>query len=90
MLKPIEFEGHNIVLAKDQKEYQPLPAFYDRQSPYGHMLTCWELTDEDIEKLKESKRIWVSQMTFHKPFQPLIVCADQAELFTVQKPEEES
>jgi hypothetical protein len=26
-MKPISFEQQNVVFAKDQKEYQPLPAY---------------------------------------------------------------
>lgn len=64
-----------IVLGEGQKEFAPLPALCQtlalrdgvlsgpfvqdiRQANY--VVTRWELTDEDIERLKESRSIYVS------------------------------
>lgn len=41
-MKPKEFKGQNIVFAKDQPEYQPLPAL---RMPDGEVITCWGLSE---------------------------------------------
>ena len=38
-MKPIEFKGQNVVFAKDQDGYQPLPACIKKDN-YGTVVTC--------------------------------------------------
>lgn len=40
-MKPVEFKHQNIVFAKDQPEYQPLPALRI-DSPTGEVVSCWK------------------------------------------------
>lgn len=68
-MKPIEFEGSNVVLAKDQPEYQPLPVL-TVGDPEGTVISCWELSDDDIETLRQTRKLWFSQLTFGQPLQP--------------------
>lgn len=74
-MKPIEFPGVNITLAKDQPEYQPLPAMR-LEDGYGSVITCWELTDEEIETIVRSKRLYLKQLTFGSPLQPILPTVD--------------
>lgn len=55
-MKPIEFEGQNVVYAKDQPEYNPLPAYKDAE---GTVTTCWELDPEDLVQINKSRKIWL-------------------------------
>lgn len=71
-MKPIEFPGHNVVFAKDQPEYQPLPAL---RMPDGEVITCWEISDEELEEIVKTKRIYLSQLTFNQPLQPILPMA---------------
>lgn len=59
-MKPVEFVGQNVVFAKDQPEYQPLPA---HRSQDGIVTSCWELTEEEAAALAKSRRIWLQQYT---------------------------
>lgn len=72
-MRPITFPGHNIVMGADQPQYQPLPAL----SIENQVISCWELTPEDIAKITETGVIWLSQLTFGQPLQPQIPSADQ-------------
>lgn len=72
-MKPIEFKGQNIVFAKDQKEYLPLPAM---KLPDGNVITCWEFTDEEIEQIVKNKKMYISQLTFNLPLQPILPMVD--------------
>lgn len=68
-MKPIEFKGSNIVFGANQPEYQPLPAL---KMPDGEVITCWEFTDDEIERLVKGRRIYFSQLTFNNPLQPVM------------------
>lgn len=76
-MQPKEFEGQNVVFAKDQPAYKPLPA----RIISDDVISCWELTDSEIEAIKETKCIWVASKTFGQPLQPLYITAYQQDLF---------
>lgn len=66
-MKPIEFDGCNVTFAKDQPEYLPLPA---HRKEDGEVVSCWELTDEEIQEVIKTKKIYLSLLTFNKRIQP--------------------
>jgi len=76
-MKPVKFYGQNCTFAEDQPQYTPLPAFKDEE---GNVVTCWELSNEDFEKLVETRRIYLSVKTFNNPLQPLFMSADVNEV----------
>lgn len=86
-MKPIEFEGCNVVFAKDQPEYTPLPAFKDEQ---GNVVICWELTNEDFEKLVETRRVYLSLKTFNNPLQPVFLTANIDEVLIYENGKNDS
>ncbi len=43
----------------------------------GTCLTCWELSDEELEEIIRTKQVWVTFLTFGKPVQPLMLHADK-------------
>jgi len=67
-MEPIEFEHCNIVYAKDQPEYLPLPV---HRTPDGTVTSCWQLTFIERLKLLVNGKLYISIMTFNKPLQPL-------------------
>ena len=69
-MKAIEFPGCNTLIGKDQPQYLPLPAM-DLGGPTGEKIICFELTDEEIETLKKTKRLYYSQWTFGHNFHPM-------------------
>ena len=85
-MKPIKFEGHNVVYAENQPEYNPLPAF---KAENGTIVTCWELTNEDFERIVETRRIYLSVMTFNNPLQPVHLTTDVDELLEYRDEEKE-
>ncbi len=68
-MKPIEFNGFNIVYGADQPEYQPLPA---HKNENGNVLTCWELTPEERIEIFNTGILYIRQMTFNEPLQ--LIC----------------
>lgn len=81
-MKPITFPEVNTVFAVDQPEYQPLPS---HKNSVGDVTTCWELTDEEIEKLKETKCIYLSVKTFNKLLQPQLLSLDKEEVIFLEE-----
>jgi hypothetical protein len=58
-----------IVFAKDQPEYEPLPAAVDMTT--GLVLTEWELSAEDLAALVNGGRVRLWIWTFRHPLQPV-------------------
>jgi hypothetical protein len=73
-MNAVEFPGVNVALGKSQPEYKTLPAMH-LDGPQGEMITCFEMTEEELETVKKTRRIYVSQLTFNQPFQPVHVMA---------------
>jgi hypothetical protein len=66
----INFKGCNIVYGKDQPEYIPLPANYDKNT--GFAITQWKLTDEEVAEIVRNKRLFIGISTLGKPMQPIL------------------
>lgn len=77
-MQPLNFEGANVVFAANQPEYIPLPAEY-RGGKSGEILTCWELTPQELEKIQETGKIWLGVLTFGQPLQPLLLSVEKPE-----------
>lgn len=57
-----------IIFAKDQPEYDPLPAMVDAR---GLVLTEWELTAEELATIMNGGRLRLWIYTFRHPLQPI-------------------
>lgn len=72
-MAPIEFPEQNVVFAKDQPEYLPLPAHVTTD---GQVTTCWEMTPEEREVFLKTGRIYLRVLTFGQPLQPLMLSVE--------------
>ena len=54
-MKAVDLPGRNVILGEGQEEYFNLPAIYMNDQE-GTMITCWELTDEELEQIKKTKK----------------------------------
>lgn len=72
-MTPIKFPEANTVFAKDQPEYIPLPACVTAE---GMVISCWLLSDEEINELAKTRLLWIKQLTFGDPLQPLLPQAE--------------
>lgn len=70
-MTPKDFPQANKTFGKGQEKYQPLPVLVNGSS----IISCWELSEDDIKEVLRTKCVWVQQLTFGKPFQPLSVTA---------------
>lgn len=80
-MKPVEFKHQNIVFAKDQPEYQPLPAL-KINSPTGEVISCWKLSFSERIKVLFLGRVWLSLMSFNKPLTPSFMSVNRKEVFS--------
>ncbi len=67
---PIEFEGHNKVYAKDQKEYLPLPVYED-EIQGGRVFHCWQLSFKERIKILFTGKLWINVLNFGQKLQPI-------------------
>ena len=68
-MQPIPFKGQNVVFGENQPQYLPLPAL---KLPDGEVITCWSLSDQELEDLQKNKCIYFKQLTFNGPLQPIM------------------
>lgn len=73
MIIPIDFPGRNVIFAENQPEYNPLPAI---RTDDGEVIICYGLDDCDIEKIKQTKCLYLKVLTFNQPLQPLSMVSD--------------
>jgi hypothetical protein len=70
-MDPVKFKGHNLVLAENQEEYRPLPVCHELTGN-GAMVCCWKLSFWERVKLLFKGKIFIRQLTFNMPFQPML------------------
>lgn len=80
-MKPVDFDGVNIVFGADQPEYQPLPAERVGKPETGQINTCWELDSEELKTVQETGKIHVSLLTFGQPLQPVLVSVVKPDVY---------
>lgn len=79
-MEPMNFKDANCVYGANQPEYQPLPAQQVGKAATGQIITCWQLTPEELEKVKDTGLIWVSMLTFGRTLQPLLLAVEKPEI----------
>ena len=73
-MKPVDFEGSNVVMGKGQPEYIPLPAYRDDE---GKVTSVWELTDEERQLIADGAKVCTCLSTFGHSIQPQSVWISQ-------------
>jgi hypothetical protein len=80
-MKPIEFKHQTVVFAKDQPEYQPLPAL-KLDTPEGEVISCWKMSLKDRFKVLFTGCVWCSLMCFNKPLTPSYLSVNRKEIYS--------
>jgi len=72
-MKPVRTEHTNCILGAGQEQYNELPV-HRLQDAKEHVVMCFELDLNDIAELTQNGcKIWVTQLTFNNPFQPIMI-----------------
>lgn len=66
-MKPVSFPYANATFAKDQPEYMPLPAYTDGKQ----VVSQWSVSFFERLRILFGGMIWVRQVTYGQPLQPL-------------------
>lgn len=66
-MNPIQFKQVNVTFAKDQPEYQPLPAF---RTEDGQVVSCWRMTFKERLRVLFTGKVWLLLLTYNHPLQP--------------------
>jgi hypothetical protein len=74
---PVQFPEANAVLARSQGEYEPLPVYAFPGDPEGRIAFCCRLSDAEIERIRETRTLWIQQLTFGRRFQPVALSTDR-------------
>ena len=82
-MKPIQFPEQNVIFAKDQPEYEPLPAFIDRSNPSGPMVCAWQLSFRERLKVLFSGVVWQMVLTFNEQLQPQFLTVEKSAVLSV-------
>lgn len=77
-MKLVEFPEQTIVIAKDQPQYNPLPAHVFKGDPQGRIAFCWKLSWWERLAVLVTGEIWSEVLTFGGVVQP--------QLLSVEKP----
>lgn len=77
-MKPIQFPEANVVYGAEQEQYKPLHACRHADI-YGTVVTCWTFSLWDRIKIAFGGKVWLSQLTFKNPLQPLFLSTIKAE-----------
>lgn len=70
----VKFPGHTTIIAKDQPEYEPMPAHVDIT---GTVTCCWELSWRERVKILLNGKVWHQILTFGSALQPQRLDADR-------------
>lgn len=79
-MKPIYFKEVNVEYAKDQPEYNTLPA-HKVDSERGEVITCWNLSLKERLSILFFGKIWLCLLSFNKPLTPIFMTTKKKDLF---------
>jgi len=85
-MKPITFPEQNIVIAKDQPQYLPLPA-HKFNDDYGTIVFCISVSKWEAIKLLFTGKLWVQFLTFHGRVTPSFFSATKSDVIIIARPE---
>lgn len=76
-MEPVKFDGVNVVFGENQPEYDQLPAERVGRPESGQIITCWEVSPEEIKRIQETGKIWLSVLTYGQPLHPVLLTTDK-------------
>lgn len=79
-MKLIEFPEQTVVIAKDQPQYNPLPAHRFKADPQGKIAFCWRLTWRERIAVLLQGVVWQQVLTFNKSLQPQLLSTEKPEM----------
>lgn len=75
------FPEANRVLGGIQDEYEPIHVRYCG-GVEGRMIMCFRLSPAELEEIARTKTLWIQQLTFGRPFQPIALSTQKPDDMT--------
>lgn len=72
-MQSVTFPQANAIIAKDQKEYQPLHAYVNRGVSSIPVTVCMQLSPDELKQINETGQLWITQLTFGYAYSPLML-----------------
>lgn len=72
----VEFPEQTVIYAKEQPQYQPLPAFQFKDDS-GRIACCWRLSWRERVKVLFTGVVWHEILTFNQSLQPQLLSVDK-------------
>lgn len=79
-MKPVDFKHRNVIYAKDQPEYLPLPAL-KIDSVNGEVISCWKMSFLERIKVLFTGKVWLTLMMANKPLTPSNLSVNRKETY---------
>ncbi len=76
-MKIVEFPEQTTVIARQQKQYVPMPVYRYPDDPEGKIICCWKLTWKERLKVAFTGTIWHYVLTFNGPLQPQLLATEK-------------
>ncbi len=73
-----EFKEMNVRVAENQPEYITLPAYFNPEN--GSMTFCFDLSEDELNRIKATGEIWIQLLTFGKPMNPIKMSTNKEDL----------
>ena len=77
-MKSVPFAGATIEIGKGQPQHNVIHAM-PIPGPEGEIICCFELSDEELKQIIETKKIYYARWTFGHPLQPMRLFTDLSE-----------
>lgn len=74
-----EFPEQTLVIARNQPQYAPLPAYLKRDES-GTKIFCWKLSWAARLGLLITGRLWHQVLTFNTPLQPVMLSVKKPDM----------
>lgn len=76
---PVSFPEANTLLGGNQDEYEPLPIHRFKDDAQGRVAMCFRLSPAELEEIARTRTLWIQQLTFGQPFQPVALSTQRPE-----------
>jgi len=68
---PKHFKEQSNILAENQEGVKPLPVYIDLKDPNTPITSAWELGDDELAWLNQTRELWLQQLTWGNLLQPI-------------------
>lgn len=75
------FDSANAIFTGEDKDMISLPAKCVGKKSVGQIITCWQMSREEIEKVQKTGIIYLSLLTYGRGIPPILMSVDEPEVY---------